>query len=690
MLIVIFLAGLVLAGLIGTSAASVFVWPAYTFFGVAGLLSAVMLFREARFRLPMWGSIGVFALVGYVLVRASQSPVIYFAREDAALAVGGFLVYGLFLNLFDSTASRRRLFEVLAALVVVNLVYALIQVVANPTLWVLPGYERTFPERAGGLFNHPDHFAGFLGMLTPLWLALACFSRRSKMERTAAASLAAVSAIVVVSSGSGSGFVALAAGCGVFLVIVTSLLYRRISPAARRAGMRAVLIISGIFLLVSLLASKPMIRFADEAILSKSGELHLPTVWQAGWRQFLEEPAVGTGSRSSIIFGRLFRGESLDASAAEPEFVHNEYLQALADYGIAGFGLLLVVLLTHLASGGGFVRAYIGFPPAPGAVLPKSDHLAHTVGAIGAVAGLAGLACFDFVLHLPVFVIVIALLLGVLAAPDPMAAALQASRKERLIPSGGLHFANRAFVTGFGLALSFLGTIFSCSEYHYELARLAFEADRGGYQHLTHLKKARGLDPVNPFAFTLSAHAQVAGILPDMPHPARQQALAEADNYFSRARELYPQDVFAAIGHASVLEELGRGGDALARLHDAMELAPLYGNLMLAEAELHLRHGDVALAEEMFREAAGASAFRDAAAAQRGLMTVTEWKLIAETEGMDWKTAPDVFESAPIAASPGGYRSLPDVKVEQRDIAGKARPEDQPVPAPAETGPVEP
>lgn len=685
MLIVIFLAALALAGLIGTSAASVFVWPAYTLFGAAGVLSAVMILRDARFRLPAWGTLAVFALVGYILVRAAQSPVIYFAREDAVLAVGGFLVYGLFLRLFDSTSSRRRLFEVLALLVVLNLVYALLQVVAEPTLWVLPGYERTFPGRIGGLFNHPDHFAGFLAVLTPVWLAMACFSRRSKPQRIAAAALGIVSGLVVLGCGSGGGFVALAAGGGVFALILIGLAYRKLTPAVQKIGRRAVLITVGLSLLVTVVGAKPLTGFVDRAILSRAGDLYLPAVWNSGLRQFQEAPALGTGSRSSIIYGRLYRPESLDAAVGEPEFIHNEYLQALADYGIVGLALVLLVLLTHAFSGGRFVRAYANFTPTPGSFLPKSDHLAHAIGALGALAGLAGLAALDFVLHLPAFAVFTALMLGVLAAPDPMATASQKQEKPSLLPSGGWHFASRAFVTGFGLALAVLGSLFSRSEYHYELARLAFDADRGGYQHLNHLKNARELDPVNPFALTLSAHAQVAGIQPGMPQPARQQALAQADGYFARARHLYPQDVYAAIGHAAVLDELGRGSDALARLREAMDFAPAYGNLMLAEAEHHLRRGDIAEAEQAFRRASRAAAFRDAAAVQRGLLTVTEWKLIAEKEGIDWRIAPDALESAPVLAGPGGYRSPSEAVIEERVVAGKAT--DSPVEVPTEPQP---
>jgi hypothetical protein len=74
----------------------------------------------------------------------------------------------------------------------------------------------------------------------------------------------------------------------------------------------------------------------------------------------------------------------------------------------------------------------------------------------------------------------------------------------------------------------------------------------------------------------------------------------------------------------------------------------------------------------LFSEAMNAAAFRDSAAAQRGLMTVTEWKLIAEKDGIDWRVPSDPVESEPLLAGPAGYRTLPEAKVENRSVAGLA------------------
>ena len=252
-------------------------------------------------------------------------------------------------------------------------------------------------------------------------------------------------------------------------------------------------------------------------------------------------------------------------------------------------------------------------------------------------------------------------------------------------------FVNRAVVFGCGIAMMMFGLVFSRSEFHYEMARLSFESDPGGYKHFRHLKAAREIDSKNPFLFALSAHAQVAGITTAMAAPERRQALEQADQYFSKARSLYPQDVFAAVGHAAVLDELGKKSRALQRLHDAREMAPYYGNIILAEAEHHLRHGNIVEAGKSFEAAMEARAFRDTGAAQEGLRTLTEWKLIAEENGIDWRR--DSLEAEEMLAEAPDYRTIPDALVSERNLTGQAVPEVEteavPESAPATSEPAE-
>jgi len=666
---VLFLAGFVLTGLVGTSTSMTFIWPAYAFLGVAGMFSIGLLFKEVGFTLPRWSTIAVFSLTAYLLIRASESQVTYFAREDASLILAGFLCYCLFLSLVSSGDWRRRLLYAIAGLVVVNLVFALIQALLTPTLWLIPGYERTFADRIGGLFNHPDHFAGFIGALVPVWLAMAVYGRQSARVRQLWGALAALSLAATLYSGSATGFLALFCGLGTFVLLTGTIIYRKITPAAKKMALIVVAGFTIVAALIGFAVAGPLGQQIDRTLLTRGGGVSLPLIWKAGLQQAAESPALGTGSRTSYIYGRLFRDEALGSSAAEPEFIHNEYLQILADYGIVGLALLLTVLALHGYLGLSFVRAYAGFATARGRVLPQSDHLALVLGAMASLSAMGALSFFDFTMHLPAFVIVASVFLAVLAAPDPMASALKPAAAP-VIPGGSLMFVNRAVVFGCGIAMMTFGLVFSRSEFHYEMARLAFESDPGGYKHFSHLKAAREIDSKNPFLFALSAHAQVAGITPAMAAPERRQALEQADHYFSRARSLYPQDVFAAVGHSAVLDELGKKSRALQRLHDAREMAPYYGNLILAEAEHHLRHGNIVEAGRSFEAAMEARAFRNSGAAQEGLRTLTEWKLIAEENGIDWRR--DSVEAGEMLAESPDYRTIPDARISERNLTGKA------------------
>ncbi|MEX2578790.1 MAG: O-antigen ligase family protein [Verrucomicrobiales bacterium] len=660
LVVTVFLAGFLVTGLLGTSTSMSFIWPGYVLLGLAGAISVGVIFKEVSFVLPKWTTAAVFALGAYLLIRACDSPVEYFAREDAALVIAAFLCYGLFLSLFTVQRWRQGLVYALAALVIANLAFAVLQNFVNPSLWLIPGYERTFPDRVGGLFNHPDHFAGFLAVTVPLWLALATFGRSERIVKMAWGGLAGLSMIAVLLTGGMVGLSALVVGVLAFAGLSCMIVWPNLGVRRRSAllcGIAGVAVVAALGLTIKTVAAG---RLVENNVAKGASESLLP-IWEAGLKQVAEAPLAGTGSRTSYIYGRAFRSGNLDVSVTEAEFVHNEYLQTLADYGIVGLLLLLAMLAVHFTHGFRFVKAYVGFGSSETKAVPRSDHLALALGALATLGALGYLSAFDFVMHMPVFAILAAVLLAVLAAPDPMAAALRQQEKA-IMPGGSLMFANRSVVFGCGLAMTVFGVQFTRSEFNYELARLAFEADSRNFKQFRQLQAARELDPKNPFAFSLSAHAQVAGITPDTAPRDRRQVLGTAGRYFSHARELYPQDVFAAIGHAAVLDELGWKDRARRRLEEAREHAPLYGNLMLAEAEHRLRHGEVSEAESAFLDASAAAAFRDEEAALEGLRTISEWKLIAQQNGIHFDEPAGKIERSLVR----------EAKVEERVVAGDA------------------
>jgi len=676
--LMVFVTGLLATGLLGTSTAMTFIWPGYLLIGLAGVLSIGTLFHRVSFAAPRWGLVLVFALAGYLLFRASDSPVAYFARGDAALLVVCLSCYLGVLSFCSDPADvgRRVVVAALGGLVAANLFFAVAQALGDPSLWLIPGYERTFTDRVGGLFNHPDHFAGFLAATAPLWLSLSIFGKGVGPWRYAWFFLAGATAIGVLASGNLAGCLALGAGLVAFGVLAGLVARRQLDPVIARRGLVAVAAVALLGAISLLLAARPLSGLVARDVLTKSHGVSLPAAWEAGVKQAGESPWLGTGSRTSHYYGRLFRPDRIGGEAGEPAFVHNEFLQLAADYGLVGVMLLLGVLGWHFRGGLRFVEAYAESPPPPGRLAPRSDRLALALGALASLASMAFLCLFDFAMHLPVFAVTASVLLAILAAPDPMATALKTGSRP-ILPGGFFLFAGRAVSFGCGLALLLLGAIFVQSEFHYERARLAFEKRGGGFGSLAHLERARSLDPRNHRVHTLSGRARVAGLGPDAAEADRRGALEKAQGHFEKARRLYPQDIFAAVDHAAVLDTLGRESEARERLRDARVWAPDHGNLMLAEAEHHLRRGDVAEAESSFREALGARALRDAEAAREGLRVVSEWRTIARRAGAPADGEPPA-NGEPSLERPGQQeRRLPEARVEERAVAGRVNSESE-------------
>lgn len=655
--ITIFLAGLVTIAILGTSTSMTFIWPGYLVIGVAGVASVVAVFRRTKFAIPWW-CIGAFFLAAvYFILRATQSPVSYFAREDGALLTTCFITYAFFLSMFDSIGLRQKLFWCIAGIVILNLIFGAIQFFWKPEVWLLPSYQRTYSE-IGGLFNHPGHFAAFLAAVIPFFLSSIIFGRHRKIIRTSLILLCSFSFLGILLSGSLLGLLGLFAGlaCLGFFTFVLS--WNNLVPATQRSviwGMAGTAIAAAGFFSINLSRIE---SFVDERLMTRSGS-DIGAVWASSLEQFRESPVFGTGSRTFYFYSRKFSPEKEGAAEFESAFVHNEYLQVLADYGI--FGLLIVVALAgvHLFNGIRFVLGYTGFETSSGRVLPFSNHLGFVAGSLGSIGAIATLAIFDFVIHIPVIAILATVFLGVLACPDPMSRALQHEEEEPIIPGGGLLFVGRGLAFGCGIALSFFSVIFSRSEWNMEMARNAFRAGDLEAAHFQHLEAARSIDPANPFAWSLTAHSHVMAIEPDSERSERIRSLEKASLYFDQAATRYPADIHIALAHSVVLDSLDRNREAAGKLAVARIWAPDSGNVMVAEGEHFLRTGQLEMAEKSFRRARDARTYPEEKGAIRGLLEVARWR-------EENRTSPPGDE----VAAHSDTRILKEARVDEKAVGG--------------------
>ncbi|MDF1752305.1 MAG: O-antigen ligase family protein [Verrucomicrobiales bacterium] len=645
--ITIFLAGLVTVGILGTSASMTFVWPGYLVIGLSGIASVIAIFRRTKYIIPSWCMIAAFGFAGYLLVRAMGSPVAYFAREDGALLITCFIAYAVFLSMLDDSRWRRGLFWCIVSLLVLNCGMAMVQLISGSETWLLSGYERTFPDRIGGLFNHPEHFAGLLAIGIPFLISAIIFGRQKKPVTIGLGILCAFCLIGIILSKSLLGFMAAAVGVTILGAIVVFLCWRKLVFRAQKSilmvcGILGVLTLGFVFQNFSRVGN-----LIDQKILTREGQISLPGIWSSSLEQFAEAPLAGTGSRTFYFFSRKFRPEQEGTASFETEFVHNEYLQLLADYGIIGLTLGLTFILLHFYNGMKFVLGYVKFQSIQGSVLPKSDHLALVAGALTAIGTVAFLAMFDFVIHIPAIALLATILIGVLACPDPMSRALQPKEEDTYIPGGSCLFLGRGLAFGCGVALTLFSCIFSRSEWHLEMAKVGFESGEINSEQLKHLERARKIDPQNPHAMTWSAHSLVGIITPEMSDSVRRTYLEKAEEFFSKAEDLYPQDIDTAIAHSVVLDALGKTDQAADRIRLARLWAPLHGNLLIAQAEHFLRNGELDRAEKSYEMARDAKVFPNLAAVEEGLLILearkAEMDVAKPTQltGTDGKTLKD-------------------------------------------------
>ncbi len=668
------IAGLIVSSMIGVGTDMTWQWPGYLLIGAAALCAVFAggwrqpkLDNQPSRTLPNACLIAAAMLCTYVVARALTSPVAYFGREDAVLAVAWFIVYALTASVMTSLRQRIALVKTLTLILGINLAVGFYQFSGHPEFGLLRSSANQYAERIGGAFVNPNHLAALLAAGVPLLASLLIFGRGRPVYRFLFAFVAIMAAIGIGLTRSRGGLFALGGGLIVFAAIGLPLAWLFWGRRLRgNAGLSIPLTAFGLIAVVVV----GLFYANGQALQQRFGanafkiEANRQLFWEGALHQHADaqSPSLGAGSRAFRYEGRRLRSAKTHPSVAEAEFVHNDWLQMLADYGWIGIGLLSGVVLIH----GGHALQFVCHDFRTRfhrSGMGQNNQLALTLGAAAGLAALGAHALFDFHLHSPAVALWSAMLFGLLATPrpegDPIKTrrsrssstrthnAPRSPRQSRRAPipppaaeasprgTFGIAAPTRLLASFGGVALLIAGTFFARSEWHFEKARLAYLGQGSHIDTLTplaHLLEARRLDPQNPFIHSLSGHAHLLAAHSEadgaLPLPVRTAYLKRAGRHLSDALSLYPQDINAMMGLAQVYDALNQHDDALEVLENARLWAPLYGNIAQMQAEqLHLL-GRLSEAEEAYTVARHARAFGNSKAAMRGLAL-----LKAEREG---------------------------------------------------------
>jgi O-antigen ligase len=484
------------------------------------------------------------------------TPVPWLGWHDWLLWAQAGVVFWAGLNGVTRPGPRTFLLTVLAGLGVAAVALAGYQRWVDPE-WLMLGRRQVlqFIGRSSGPFGIPNSLAALLLLLLPSALAVGLGREVARVHRVVALALAAVFALGLLLTISRGAWL----GLGLALVAWPVLagrwgLLRRLAVAA---GVLAVMVA----VTVTLYELAPGIRTRIDQMVEDGGERTRPIMWRIGWAIFRDHPVTGGGAGSYNVLLEQFRPENFPDDA---QWAHNDYLNTLSDYGVAGF-VLLFGAMAAIAWRCWRVRRDEDSGPVP--VLPDA--------ALGIGLLAFALQLFvDFHFKIPA--------LGMASA---LAAALLVLRRwpARLVagnPTRGLALLAAAVVMAGTTWLA--SPHFRAEAWRYGMRREidAFANGPGGVEDerrlleraLPAMRRAVAIDPANgqawsdlAYVITLQSHVE----------SGRNQALGiEAEQAARRALAISPvvPEFWLRLGVAQDLQ--GRWSEAGSAISEALRLAP--------------------------------------------------------------------------------------------------------------------
>jgi len=393
-----------------------FALPGYILVAAAGVLGVLLVFSQPRPRVYPLGFISAIAFFGYFLWRAWTAADPFLARMQLLELLGGLVIYGLCAAGFRTAAARMAFLVPLFLMAIAQSALAAIQYFGDhstlPLIWLSEQakewYGNRWLFRSTGFYLNPNHLAWFLTFVTVFASSISLWGRWRPWIKILLLYTAAVSAAAMILTMSRGGVIG-------FSVAILVLLLLSIAGLFRAALQRGVLILVGglAVLLVGVAAGfftlSKSLAAQDRLSLLTEGAYRV-SLWPVALRQFEEFPLLGLGAGTFVIRARQF----LDRSGAEPVFAHNDWLQALAEYGGIGFGLLIAIVLVHM--GLGFVSSGRLLKGRIQKGMIQSNEIAIHFASLSVLAGYAAHSVFDFNLQLPANALLAAALLGFLSA----------------------------------------------------------------------------------------------------------------------------------------------------------------------------------------------------------------------------------------------------------------------------------
>ena len=592
---------------------------AWAFLVVQGLTIAVMLVWTLRLWLSprpqlLWPPLGwvVLAFAVYAVARYLTADIEYVARlEMIQVVVYAFLFFAIVNNLYRQESAQIVSYTMIFLAVGIS-GYAVAQLLTHSNhVWNLVS---PYPGRASGTYISPNNLAGFLEMLLPLAVAYLLAGRMSAILRILLGYAALIMAAGLAVTLSRGGWVAAAAG---LLALLLTLAGHR-NHRWRALLLLLVLLGAGTIFVANYLSKTA--GYMRHVVESESGSKYILAtrfdIWRAAERMWLDHFWWGVGPAHYDYRFREYRPENVQM---RPDRAHNDYLNLLADWGVAGGIIVLwgaVIFAAGLAKTWRHVRrSEREFGSG------QSNRFAFFLGAAAGLLALAVHSAADFNLHIPANALVGVTLLALM--------------------SSNLRFATDRYWLIVRFPLKVLLTVSLAVGVVY----LTGQEWRRGHEACWQARAARFPDyysPQHTMALTRAFAAEPMNFETayDIGEAYRVESFNGGDNYadlaetakqwYVRAQNLDRHDAYSYLRYGMCLDWLGHHDEAGKYFSQAEALDP-NGYYTVAIVGWHyVQIGDYAAAKPWFERSLRLGGGNDIA---RSYLELTEQKLVDRASG---------------------------------------------------------
>jgi O-antigen ligase/tetratricopeptide (TPR) repeat protein len=520
----------------------------------------------------------VAGFVIYAIIRYSQAEIEFVARQELIrILVYAFLFLLILNNLHRQGTTRLVVFTLLLVGVALSM-YAIYQFLTGSESVLIYPKPPQYRGRGSGTYICPNHLAGFLGLVLPLALANLFLGKCSHVLRVVYgyASVVILAGIgVTISRG---GYLATGLGMLVFFGILI-----RYQSYRRPALITLLIILIGAYAFVHK-ARQPQKRLS---LMFTPGQLEdtavRPSLWGAAVRMWKDHFWLGVGPAHFDYRFRAYRPEEVQS---RPYWVHNDYLNAVVDWGAAG-GVIIGITLVCLGAGAVRTWKYV-HRVRNDLVAKRSDRAAHVLGCSMGLLIVLIHSAVDFNMQIPANAIVAITLMASLTSHLRFA-----TRQYWVTP----HLVGRVVATIIILVgLAYLAPEMVTRFRELRYLRQAQEAKTYAKQ-LAALTAAFEVEPNNAdTAYMIGEAYRLQSWEGDYSH--YPQLARQAMKWFDEGMRLNPYETYNYLRYGMCLDWLGRHAQADTFFKHALETDPNNYYIVAMQGWHHLQKRDYATAKE--------------------------------------------------------------------------------------------